>query len=431
MHSVALLAALLACAASLRCDAQDLPDYAAQLDTRFAKRYVFVELNVNWEDANLWCDFYGMTLAQFASLAEGEEVHAAVQAIRAQSECNAAMTEPDYGIHCRFHQYWIGAFNPTRTQGGSWTWVDGSVVSPDTANWGPGQPDAYPWEEEVEACATAAFYKDTAMWNDQLCSDGLNFICSGMLFALNPHSDDTPALLHSLTQSYAYNVGEQLPPPPPPSAPPVAPDAPLSPLPPARPIQFYQARAPSPPAVPTPSNQSPSAPGPSLPPPIKLDQVSARRPPVAPTPSKQGPPLFERNERYELQQLEAVPRPPAVSNPSNDPPAPSNSPSPSATQPATSFPAAAVAVPVALVAVAGVAAAGWYLMRARAPQPPPLGDILVAPAGVFVDPPPCPSTSAMQSMGGAAGSAISAPAAANQAAVTDELGRVIFYGTKV
>ena len=191
MHSVALLAAFLACISSsnLRCcHGQPLPSYATQLTTTYNKRYVFVNYNQNWARANDWCKQYSMTLAQFSTLAEGEAVHAAVKAVREPSGCNEAMTEPNIGIFCWFHQYWIGAFNPTETKGAPWAWVDGSSILSSAANWIPGQPDSYVWQDRgFEACGTVAFQKDVAMWNDVPCEYELNFLCSGISATFNVH----------------------------------------------------------------------------------------------------------------------------------------------------------------------------------------------------------------------------------------------------
>ena len=102
---------------------------------------------LNWQAAKKACEHLNSTLAIISSLAEHQ-----------------ALKRHIYGIR---KNTWIGLH---RDQNG-WLWVDGSRLN--DSHWGKSEPNNI----DEECVEMRPFRPHNGGWNDQECSDTINYIC--------------------------------------------------------------------------------------------------------------------------------------------------------------------------------------------------------------------------------------------------------------
>ena len=102
---------------------------------------------LNWQAAKKACEHLNSTLAIISSLAEHQALKRHIYWIRKNT--------------------WIGLH---RDQNG-WLWVDGSRLN--ESHWGKGEPNNI----DEECVEMRPFKPHNGGWNDQECSDTINYIC--------------------------------------------------------------------------------------------------------------------------------------------------------------------------------------------------------------------------------------------------------------
>ena len=105
---------------------------------------------LNWQAAKKACEDLNSTLAIINSLAEHQALKRHISRTRKHT--------------------WIGLHRNSSVQNG-WLWVDGSRLK--DSHWGKSEPNSI----DEECVEMRLFYPHYGRWNDQECSDTINYIC--------------------------------------------------------------------------------------------------------------------------------------------------------------------------------------------------------------------------------------------------------------
>ena len=105
---------------------------------------------LNWQAAKKACEDLNSTLAIISSLAEHQALKRHVSRTRKNT--------------------WIGLHRDPSVQN-DWLWVDGSRLN--YSHWGKSEPNNI----DEECVEMRPFYPHYGGWNDQECSDTINYIC--------------------------------------------------------------------------------------------------------------------------------------------------------------------------------------------------------------------------------------------------------------
>ena len=106
---------------------------------------------LSWQEARKACEDLNSTLAIISSLSE-----------------HLALKRRIYGK--RKKNTWIGLHRNSSVQNG-WLWVDGSRLN--DSHWGKSEPNNI----DEECVEMRPFKPHNGGWNDQECSDTINYIC--------------------------------------------------------------------------------------------------------------------------------------------------------------------------------------------------------------------------------------------------------------
>ena len=105
---------------------------------------------LNWQAAKKACEDLNSTLAIISSLAEHQALKRRISRTRKNT--------------------WIGLHRDPSVQN-DWLWVDGSRLN--YSHWGESEPNNI----DEECVEMRPFYPHYGGWNDQECSDTINYIC--------------------------------------------------------------------------------------------------------------------------------------------------------------------------------------------------------------------------------------------------------------
>ena len=116
--------------------------------------YKLSENVLNWQAAKNACEDLNSTLAIISSHAEHKALITHINGTKKNT--------------------WIGLHRNTSDKNG-WLWVDGSRLN--YTDWGKNEPNNRAQREECVEIRMRPAYPNKGRWNDQECSDAINYIC--------------------------------------------------------------------------------------------------------------------------------------------------------------------------------------------------------------------------------------------------------------